>query len=73
MTAGTIALEIPGWFATVSVSLCATIIVVILEMRKRSYHGVGWQKINPELPAWWEAHARLSRETAQATPFAGKE
>jgi hypothetical protein len=29
--------------------------VVIVEMRKPSYHGVGWQRINPGLPAWWDA------------------
>jgi hypothetical protein len=30
-------------------------IVVVVEMRKPSYHGVGWKWINPGLPAWWES------------------
>jgi hypothetical protein len=27
--------------------------VVVAEMLKPSYHGVGWQRINPRLPEWW--------------------
>jgi hypothetical protein len=50
----TIALETPGWWVTALGSLLVTVIVVVVEMRKPSYHGVGWQRINPALPAWWE-------------------
>ena len=56
LAAATIALETPGWLTTVVISLCTTIFVVLVEMRKPSYHGIGWQKINPGLPVWWEAH-----------------
>jgi hypothetical protein len=55
LTAATIALETPGWMATGLLSLVVTVIVVVVEMRKPSYHGVGWKWINPGLPAWWEA------------------
>jgi len=51
----TIAFEMPGWLVTVPVSLFVTVVVVVVEMRKPSYHGVGWQRINPGLPEWWEA------------------
>jgi len=32
----------------------STIICVAVEMRKPSYHGVGWKWINPKLPEWWK-------------------
>lgn len=55
LPAATIALETPGWMATALLSLVVTVTVVVVEMRKPSYHGVGWRWINPDLPAWWEA------------------
>ena len=54
LAAGTVALGVPGWPVTASVSLVATVVVVRVEMRKPSYHGLAWQWINPGLPAWWE-------------------
>lgn len=35
----------------ISISLSVTLIA--LELRKRSYHGILWQKINPNLEAWF--------------------
>jgi hypothetical protein len=29
------------------------VIVVIIERRRPSHHGVGWRKLNPRLPEWW--------------------
>ena len=55
LAAATVVLDIPGWPITVSISLVATVVVVVVQMRKPSYHGLGWQWINPGLPAWWEA------------------
>jgi hypothetical protein len=55
LAAATIAIDAPGWLVTAAVSLATTVVVVVAEMRKASYHGVGWQRINPGLPAWWEA------------------
>jgi len=46
---------IPGWPITTSVSLVVTLVVVVLQMRKPSYHGLGWQRINPGLRSWWDA------------------
>lgn len=52
----TVAIDAPGWLVTALVSLAVTVVVVMAEVRKPSYHGVGWQRINPGLPMWWEAH-----------------
>jgi hypothetical protein len=56
LAGATVSLETPGWLVTTLVSLLVTAMVVVVEMRKPSYHGVGWQRINPDLPAWWESH-----------------
>jgi hypothetical protein len=57
LAGSTVAIETPGWLITALVALVMTVVVVIVEMRKPSYHGVGWQRINPGLPAWWEARS----------------
>ena len=54
MATAMIALDRPGWPITASVSLVSTAVVVAIEIRKPSYHGLGWQRINPGLPEWWE-------------------
>jgi hypothetical protein len=56
LAGATITSESPGWPITIAVSLAATVVVVLLEMRKPSYHGIAWQRINPGLPAWWEVN-----------------
>jgi hypothetical protein len=43
----------PGWPSTIVISLAVTVVVVLIEMRKPSYHGVGWKRINPGLIDWW--------------------
>jgi hypothetical protein len=53
---GTIAFSVPGWPAAIAGSLAVTVAVIALEMRKLSYHGVLWQRINPALPEWWSAN-----------------
>jgi hypothetical protein len=42
----------------------ATIGIVAIEMRRPSYHGIGWRRINPELEAWWESRAATRRMSA---------
>ncbi len=61
LAAATVAAETPGWLVTASASLVVTAVVVVIEMRKPSYHGLGWQWINPGLPAWWESRMAKSR------------
>ena len=36
------------------IALIITIILTVLELRKPSYHGVLWSKINPNLKEWFE-------------------
>ena len=57
LTAATVLWGVPGWWPTTIGSLCVAALVVAVEMRKPSYHGVGWQRVNPGLPGWWETHA----------------
>ena len=54
LAGGTVIAEIPGWLFSALIALLATVVVVALEMRKPSYHGVFWQILNPGLRAWWE-------------------
>lgn len=54
LAGATIVIETPGWLVTSLLSLAVTAIVVVAEMRKPSYHGLGWKRINPGLPVWWE-------------------
>ena len=42
------------WTAASLLSLAATTFVVGVELRKPSYHGVGWNHFNPNLRLWWE-------------------
>jgi hypothetical protein len=54
----TILWGVPGWIVTVSVAAGTAALVVALEMRKPSYHGVGWRRINPGLREWWDGYVR---------------
>ena len=38
-------------------SAVVTLIVALIEVRKPSYHGLGWHALNPQLPEWWSANA----------------
>ena len=67
LAVGTVALEFPGWIITASISLCISILVIVVEMRKPSYHGIGWRMINPGLPAWWESQEILTHPSAPVT------
>ncbi len=68
LASGTIALDTPGWLVAACASLSVTVLAVVIEMRKPSYHGVGWRWINPGLPAWWES--RMATQQAPANPTA---
>ena len=53
LASATLLTEAPGWPITTGASLAVTLVVVVLQMRKPSYHGLGWQRINPQLQTWW--------------------
>jgi hypothetical protein len=62
LAGSTIVAESPGWSLTVLVSLVTTLVLVIIEMRRPSYHGIAWQQINPNLKGWWEEHVGKSHQ-----------
>ncbi|MCX6976643.1 MAG: hypothetical protein NTX04_01620, partial [Verrucomicrobia bacterium] len=45
----------PTWTTTAMLSLALTAVLVCIELRKPSYHGVGWSRFNPNLRQWWDA------------------
>lgn len=57
----------PGWIAAALLALAGTIVGVAIEMRKSSYHGVGWRWINPGLHDWW-----FRNVTAPSLPPTGR-
>jgi hypothetical protein len=46
-----------SWPVVFTVSSVVTVIVAFIETRRPSYHGVGWQKLNPRLPERWQPAA----------------
>ena len=68
LAAATIVWDAPGWAATVAVSLGLTALVAALEMRRPSYHGVGWRSINPRLHEWWQAQVAESEDAGTVDP-----
>jgi hypothetical protein len=55
LTGLTLASGQPTWTTTAVLSLASTAILIGIELRKPSYHGIGWSRINPGLPRWWES------------------
>ncbi len=45
------------WPLVLAISLVVTLAVAVIELRRPSYHGVGWRRVNPRLPEWWKAAA----------------
>lgn len=39
-----------------------TVVLAGIELRRPGYHGVGWKRLNPHLPQWWERHRQQSAE-----------
>jgi len=56
LAGGTIVAGRPDWIATTIDTLFVTIAVIAVEMCRPSYHGASWERINPNLPEWWEAN-----------------
>jgi len=62
LAGSTIATGQPGWPVTIATTLVATLAVIVMQVRKPSYHGIAWQRFNPRLPEWWESQA-TARDT----------
>lgn len=49
-----IGLGVVGWPAVFLGSGATTLVLSVVATRMPSYHGVGWRRLNPGLPRWWE-------------------
>jgi hypothetical protein len=54
LAASTLLLQSPVWNPTFVLSSIATCILVTVQMRHPSYHGIFWNRINPGLREWWQ-------------------
>jgi len=45
--------EQPSWPVLYAAGFALSIILIAIEMRQPSYHGIFWKSINPNLPTWW--------------------
>lgn len=59
----TIRYQLLDWWLSVTLSIVALATVIYAQTRKPSYHGVGWQRINPNLPSWWKANVANNQES----------
>ena len=59
LTTATVVTGFPGWMITLGGSLGASAGLIVLEMRKPSYHGIVWKRINPNLHTWWQERQRV--------------
>jgi hypothetical protein len=55
---------VPTWPQTFAASLLCTLLVSALQLRSPSYHGVLWQRVNPNLENWWNARQNRLRSEA---------
>lgn len=47
-----------SWGVVILVVACTSSAVIANELRKPSYHGILWHRINPGLPDWWASQQR---------------
>jgi len=55
LSASTLRSGVPPWPVTMGTAITLAIVLIAFETRKSSYHGVGWRKLNPNLPEWWRS------------------
>jgi hypothetical protein len=55
LAGSTILFETPSWAISMSISFVSTILAIIWEIRRPCYHGILWQKTNPNLPLCWQS------------------
>lgn len=56
LSAGSLLASVPGWGLTFLLSFASTLLLAALQLRRPSYHGVYWRRINPNLPDWWRTN-----------------
>ncbi|MEX2213734.1 MAG: hypothetical protein WD768_06380 [Phycisphaeraceae bacterium] len=47
--------DVTHWSVSYALTFLVTIVIVMITLRRPSYHGIGWRRINPDLSAWWKA------------------
>jgi len=45
---------IPSYPVLLVIMSCLTLLLVILEIKSPAYHGILWEKLNPNLPHWYQ-------------------
>jgi len=46
----------PPWLVVLGGGIALSIILIAIEMRHPSYHGIFWRSVNPRLLVWWKQH-----------------
>lgn len=44
---------VPSWSLAICLSLMTTVVLIFMELKKPSYHGIFWKKFNPHLHDWF--------------------
>jgi hypothetical protein len=57
----TVFLGLPTWKYTFGSLLLVTVTLAVVQLRKPSYHGICWQRINPRLEQWWAHNAKARK------------
>ena len=57
LSTAALSLGLLSWPVVFAASAALTAILAAIELRRPSYHGIGWQKLNPRLPEWWQSAA----------------
>lgn len=51
-------LQVLAWPVVFGIAATLTVVLTLCELRKPSYHGVGWRRVNPRLEDWWRGRTR---------------
>jgi hypothetical protein len=54
-----------SWTTTMALSTIVAVVVIAIELKKPSYHGVAWSRLNPNLRHWWDSHLAREDESSE--------
>ena len=68
LSACTLLTDWPGWPAVFITCVCLSTYFIWRETKQKNYHGIFWQRWNPELQEWWEdnRHHSIASPTDEA-------
>jgi hypothetical protein len=61
LTITAVCFDAASWLAVLITSTILTLVLAAIQMRRPSYHGVGWRILNPRLPDWWANRHNATR------------